>query len=108
MKRLASVVAVLGLFASAMALSTFKKTFNEHYGVKEGSNLAKAECGICHVRAKGGKLNPYGKDLQAAMKEAKAKKLTVEILAKVEKLDSDKDGKSNIEEIKADSLPGGE
>lgn len=96
----------MGAFAMAMALGAFSKVFHEKYNVKEGSELDKAACAVCHVKPKGGKLNAYGKALQAEMKAEGVKKLTPAILGKVEKLDSDKDGKTNLEEIKADSNPG--
>lgn len=89
-----------------MALSTFVKPFADKYGVKPGSTLAKAACGVCHASAKGGKLNPYGKDLQAALKASGGKKMTPAVLAAVESKDSDGDGKKNVDEIKADSTPG--
>lgn len=106
MKRLLITCLTLGVVAMAMALSSFSKVFHEKYNVKEGSNLDKAACMVCHVKAKGGKLNPYGKDIAAAMKAEGAKKLTPAILGKVEALDSDKDGKKNVDEIRADANPG--
>lgn len=106
MKRLLSTCVLLGAVTMALSLSAFSKVFDEKYHVKEGSNLNKAACAVCHVKAKGGKLNAYGKDLSAAMKADGSKKLTAAILGKVEKLDSDKDGKKNIDEIKADTNPG--
>ena len=48
-------------------------------------------------------LNAYGKDVQKA---AAGKALDEKILRAIEKLDSDKDGASNIDEIKAGTLPG--
>lgn len=64
-------------------------------------------CFICHAGKKVTKdLNPYGKDIAAAMKAAGSKKLTAEILKKVEKLDSTKTGKTNLEKIKAGKNPG--
>lgn len=106
MKRLLYTCIVLGLVGSAMSLTTFNKVFHDKYDIKSSSNLGKANCGACHLSAKGGKLNPYGTDLQKVMKEAKTKKLTPELLAKIESMDSDKDGKTNIAELKADSNPG--
>jgi len=106
MKRLLAVCTTLGIFATAMALSTFSKVFADKYDVKAGSNLSKAACSTCHAKVSGGKLNAYGKDLQNVMKEEKSKKLTPAILAKVENLDSDKDGTKNVDEIKKDSNPG--
>lgn len=106
MKRLLYVCCAATLVASAMALGSFSKPFADKYGVKPGSTLGKAACGVCHASPKGGKLNPYGKDLAAALKAANSKKLTPAILTGVEGKDSDGDGKKNIDEIKADSNPG--
>lgn len=106
MKRLAMVGLVLPLAVFALALSTFGKVFDTTYKIEKDSELAKAKCMACHVGVKGGKLNPYGKDLDEAMAAAKTKKLTPEILKAVENLDSDGDGKKNLEEIKADRNPG--
>jgi len=106
MKRLVTLSLVFGVTAFALAMPTFVKTFEDTYKVSKDSELGKAACGTCHMGAKGGKLNPYGKDLEAAMKAANSKKLTKEILAKVENLDSDKDGVKNIDEIKKGATPG--
>ena len=106
MNRLLTLCVAAGLVASAMALSTFAKPFADKYGVKPGSTLAKAGCAVCHASAKGGKLNPYGKDLQAALKASGGKKMTPAVLGAVESKDSDGDGKKNVDEIKADSTPG--
>ncbi len=106
MKRLLTVSMIAGLGALAMAFAPMGKVFEEHYKVAKGSTLNKAACAVCHVSPKGGKLNPYGLDMQGEMKKAKSKKLTPDILKALEGLDSDKDGKKNVEEIKADSNPG--
>jgi hypothetical protein len=105
-KKLLIVGTVLCAFAIASAMSAYSKVFHDHYKVKDDSTLGKAACMTCHVSAKGGKLNPYGIDIQKAMDAKKAKKLTPEFLTKVEALDSDKDGVKNIDEIKKDSNPG--
>jgi hypothetical protein len=89
----------------AMAHPSLVPVFNGKYNPAPGSALAKSPCAVCHV-GMSPKLNPYGADLQKAMKAAKAKTVTPAILAKVEKLDSDKDGAKNIVEIKAGTLPG--
>lgn len=86
------------------ATAPMGKVFTTKYGIKPTSKLAAAKCGVCHVGSKGGKLNPYGIALKTKM--GKSKKLTPAILSAVEKLDSDKDGKSNLAEIKGDSNPG--
>jgi hypothetical protein len=106
MRRLLTIFAMSGMAAMALALVTYAKPFNETYKIEKNSNLFKAQCSVCHVTVKGGKLNPYGEDLSKAMKEAKTKKFTAEILRKVEQLDSNKSGRKNIDEIKADRNPG--
>jgi hypothetical protein len=107
MKRALFISIILGVTAAAMALTAFSKTFNDTYKIGKDSNLGKMKCMVCHVTAKGGKqLNPYGTDIQAAMHAAKTKKMTADILKGVEGMDSDKDGTSNIAEIKADKAPG--
>lgn len=97
---------MMALAVFAFALSTFTKTFTTTYKIEKTSKLGKAMCGTCHVGAKGGKLNPYGTDLMKAMTAAKTKKLSLEILKKVENLDSDGDGMKNLDEIKKDRFPG--
>jgi len=106
MKRILTLSFTLGICAVAMALTAYSKVFHDTYKVKDGTTLAKAACAVCHLSPKGGKLNPYGTDIQLKMKEAKVKKVTPEMLAKVEGLDSDKDGCKNIDEIKKDTNPG--
>lgn len=105
MKRLYGIIAVLGLAVLAASMGSFAKPFHEKYGVKPDSKLGKAGCALCHVSAKNLKLTPYGADMQKAMREAKTKRLTPAILESIEKLDSNKNGKSNLEDIKADTLP---
>ena len=106
MRRMFSLVGVITLAAVATAMIGFNKPFDTTYKLGKDSDLAKAKCMVCHEKKTGGKLNAYGEDLAKVMKEAKSKKLTAELLKKVEGLDSDKDGKKNIDEIKADSNPG--
>jgi len=106
MRRLATIGMVLALAVFAVAMTTFGKVFEATYKLDKDSGLAKARCMTCHLSAKGGKFNPYGKALHEAMGAAHTKKLTAEILKKVENLDSDGDGKKNIDEIKADKFPG--
>lgn len=97
---------LLGIAALAMTLGNYNSMFHKTYDLKTTSTVGKANCMACHEKKSGGKLNSYGTDLQKAMKAAGAKKLTVDILKKVEGLDSNKNGKSNLEDIKADVLPG--
>ncbi len=94
----------MALAVTALAKPPFLQTFQATYKVKPGTDLAKASCGTCHAGPP--KLNPYGMDVKKAMEAAKSEVVTPDILKKVEKLDSDKDGAANIAEIKAGTLPG--
>jgi hypothetical protein len=69
-----------------------------------------ASCATCHANPKPTKaeraLNPYGADVkQKALVRDEAGKKVLD-LAKVDGLDSDGDGKSNGEELKAGTNPG--
>jgi mono/diheme cytochrome c family protein len=77
----------------------------QFYAPKEGTDLAKANCLACHAKMPPTKtdLNPYGKDLQ---KTAAGKPVDEKAFRAIEKLDSDKDGFSNLDELKAGALPG--
>lgn len=105
MKRLIVTSLVLTLGALAMAMGGFTRVFDTKYSIPKDSKLGKASCAVCHVSAKNMKLNPYGLDMQKAMRAANTKKLTPAVLEAIEKLDSNKNGKSNLEDIKADNLP---
>jgi hypothetical protein len=101
------VVAVLLMSVAVWAMSPYLKVFTDTYNIKKETTLGGAGCSICHTTKGGGKLNPYGLDIDKAVKADKGSGgVTKAILTSVEALDSDKDGKSNIDEIKADTLPG--
>jgi len=103
-KRLGLSVGMAALATAALAMPTFKEPFTTAYKIAKGSALDKAGCKLCHTV--GAKLNPYGEDMKKAMAELQTKKLNADVLKKIESLDSDKDGVKNIDEIKADKLPG--
>lgn len=106
MKRFLAFSTITACFVFALATVAHDKVFVEHYKISKDSAIGKAKCMACHTSAKGGKLNPYGKDLQTAIKASGQKKLTDAILKAVDKLDSNKNGVSNGDEIKKDHLPG--
>ena len=106
MKRTATTIGLLGCAVIAMAYSSFGSIFDKTYNISKTSNLGKASCATCHLSKKGGKLNPYGKDIAKVMKEQNTKKLTAAILHAVDKLDSTKTGKTNLAKINADKNPG--
>ncbi|MGZ6987604.1 MAG: hypothetical protein ACXVH0_01440 [Thermoanaerobaculia bacterium] len=94
---LASAVALVA--GSAHATKDLQNQFGTTY-----PDAPKAKCGTCHTKAMPKKgeadVNAYGKDLLATKKDGKFD------FAKIEKLDSDKDGVSNIDEIKKGTNPG--
>ncbi|HCE00757.1 MAG TPA: hypothetical protein DER07_06910 [Armatimonadetes bacterium] len=102
MKRTLIGLSLSAVACVAMATPAFLGVFLSNYKVKGTSDLGKAKCAICHTKGK--QLDAYGEDLKKAL--GGAKKLTPEILAKVESLDSDKDGVKNGDEIKKGTLPG--
>lgn len=101
MRKFQTVIAIIAIIAilstAALASIAWQKLFMDTYKPKADSELAKAKCKICHT--KGAELNAYGQAL-------KGKPKTAASLKAIEKLDSDKDGVSNIDEIKAGTLPG--
>ncbi len=103
-KLVVTTLVTFGLVMAALASPKMQVLFTKTYPAPKNSDLAKAKCAVCHVKGK--ELNVYGKDIQKAMQEKKTKELTAEILKSIEKLDSDKDGVSNGEELKAGTLPG--
>ncbi|MDR3690017.1 MAG: hypothetical protein P4L46_11605 [Fimbriimonas sp.] len=106
MKRVITVSAMAACAVLAYAVASFSNVFVKTYNVDANSPLGKASCSVCHVGKHGGKLNPYGKDMQSTMKAEHSHKLTAEILHKLDNIDSTKTGKKNIEKIKAGLNPG--
>lgn len=104
-RRICEALLLLGLAAIAMTFPAYNKEFKSSYDLKKDGSLIRASCAACHI-GKTKKLNPYGLDLKDAKKREKAKTLTGSVLKKVEGVDSDKDGVSNLKEIEADTLPG--
>lgn len=92
----------------AHARPPYQATFRKQYGVKDGSNLAKADCSLCHSPNDFAERNPYGADLAKALGKADAEpEETVAALKKIEaKMSPDKKTKY-VDLIKADKLPGG-
>ncbi|HEX5855057.1 MAG TPA: thrombospondin type 3 repeat-containing protein [Thermoanaerobaculia bacterium] len=94
---LASAVALVA--GSALAGVDAQKLMGTTY-----PGAPKAKCGTCHTKAMPKKgdadVNAYGKALGTAKKDGKFD------FAKIEKLDSDGDGVSNLDEIKKGTNPG--
>lgn len=102
--RLFSPAAVLAIAVSAASLPVTRSEFLKLTGLKPSSKIASAQCTLCH--SEGTKLNPFGLDLQKAMRAEKTRKLTAAVLKRVAALDSDKDKAGNEKEWKSDTLPG--
>lgn len=103
--RIAAAAAITVLAVSASGLPVIRTEFIKVNKIKPTSQIAQAQCNLCHV-TNTTKMNPFGADLKAAMKSAKSRKLTPDIMKLVGAKDSDKDGVKNAAEIKADTLPG--
>jgi mono/diheme cytochrome c family protein len=94
---LASAVALVA--GSALATMDLQKQMGAAY-----PDAPKAKCSTCHTKAMPKKgeadVNAYGKALGETKKDGKYD------FAKIEKLDSDGDGVSNLDEIKKGTNPG--
>lgn len=77
---------------NASALPSHKRLWEGKYGYK-------VSCALCHSKGGGSQLNSYGEDFQRFG-------MTPAAFASIESRDSDKDGATNIEEIRAKSNPG--
>lgn len=104
MKKLLTTSGILGCTVAAFALGSFFKVAQDTYKFPADSPAAKAKCQLCHTSKMGGKLNPYGLDVKAALKGSKS--ITPAVLRSIENLDSNKDGVKNGEALKAGKLPG--
>jgi len=106
MKRTLLILALASLGAIALSTTASWKVFQSTYNIQSSSHIHENSCLNCHTTKKGKVLNPYGKQLQAVMKEARTKKMTSDFLSKVEGLDALGNGQTNISRIKADKNPG--
>ncbi len=99
-------VALMGLLAVGAPVAARSKVYVlwvARYQPRAGGALATTRCMVCHVTSDDySKLNAYGADI----KRGWARTRSNTALAAIERLDSDRDGFSNIAEIKADTLPG--
>ena len=96
--RLTFAILISCLALSVSAKPEFLKLFKEVYRKPDTT------CLMCH--SKPPERNLYGKAIEAAIDKAKVTELNGDILRSVEKLDSDGDGFTNGDEIKAGTFPG--
>jgi ASPM-SPD-2-Hydin domain-containing protein len=92
MKKLAVLAALLVAPLAANARSSYLSSFNSTYGT---SGTALDTCNLCHPNGTSS-FNAYANDFSAANHAFKA----------IETVDSDRDGFTNVTEIKALSFPG--
>lgn len=105
--RMCALISLVFAAGASLAMPAFMMELKTTYKVKAGSNIDKAGCALCHAAKTDFKhFNAYGQDLRKLMEDAKAAKLTADIIHKADDLDSNKDGVKNGDEIKADTLPG--
>ena len=93
---------------TAHAKPTFPPIFIAVYHPAPGGTVAAAAraCTLCHAPSGPPHLNPYGRSVRNALKEANASVINASILHSIDNIDSDGDGFTNAQEIAADSLPG--
>lgn len=101
-------VLLSGLFAhTAYAFPQYLPIVKTTYAVKVGGVIDAKKCAVCHADpAGGGVVNPYGREIKTFLKTAANKAVTPEVLHAIETKDSDGDGFTNLDEFKADTLPG--
>ncbi len=95
----------LSLLGSSHALATSASTdiFCQKYPKALGCESKQASCAICHTAVPS--LNAYGDDIKGAL-TGPIDATLIGALDKIEALDSDEDGASNITEIEHHSAPG--
>jgi uncharacterized membrane protein len=104
--RLAILFCLLAAAGKSHALPQFWESFKKHYAPAANSQIVQRECVTCHTRAGQTDRNPFGKAVQAQLERTGAADLTAALLQQIESQDSDGDGASNIEEIRAGTMPG--
>jgi uncharacterized membrane protein len=104
--KIAALLTVAAAGGASYGAPEYYDAFMSHYKLRDNSPFAEKGCAICHVSDSDFGLNPYGRDLKKAEADAGKSQVDVAILESVEALDSDGDGTSNGEEIRAQTLPG--
>jgi uncharacterized membrane protein len=104
---LGTILCGLTLAGSAQAEPEFLNTLLSTYKPYSAA-LQKRACANCHVDADNNpdQFNPYGAQIKQQLETDHASAVTPQILHEVENADSDRDGFTNIQEIKAGTAPG--
>ena len=94
------LVATFFITSVALAKSSYAPVFNNLYNT---ANTRLDDCAVCHPGGRTSRLDPYGQAFDA--QHAAGKSVQDSLLA-IESLDSDGDGWTNIQEIRALTFPG--
>jgi len=100
----AATLALIWMASAASAIPAYLEEFQKAYAVKDGSPLAGAQCGVCHVKPP--RRNPYGDAVHDVLEAQKTETLTVALIKQLDPKDADGDGWSNGDEAQAGTLPG--
>ena len=103
LRRLLSAICFVLVAGVCQAYPAFYDVLVKQYSFAPESAAAKAKCQICHD-GKPPKLNLFGKQVKPVLPQDYV--LTPAVLEKVAGEDADGDGASNVDELKAGSLPG--
>ncbi|MFY9232966.1 MAG: DUF2231 domain-containing protein [Fimbriimonadaceae bacterium] len=100
------VIVAIAAATLAPAEAEFLDTLVTKYKFADGSLFGEKACAGCHISDSDFGFNLFGKQVKQKMAEGNDKTLTPAILASLEGLDADGDGKTNGEELRAGGLPG--
>ena len=103
---MSSCCLVVAIAGNAHARPQFLDLVRNSLSIAKGGAIDRAACSLCHAASGPPAWNPFGQDVHAALMARNTHTLTAEILRSLMKLDSDRDGYTNGEEIAADTLPG--
>lgn len=97
---------VAAISVHALAKPDFLDVFIDQYHVKDTAKLSDKQCQLCHVSEDGGNsFNPYGADVKKIL-DANGGKFSWVTIAMAEPLDSNGDGRTNLQKIALDIPPG--
>lgn len=104
-----ALLAILALTSApkvADARPPFLPVFIEHYKLNPDTGLGQRGCTNCHANMQTHSLNPFGLDVRRTMARLGKNQVDEELLLAMDKLDSNGDGRSNLQQIQAGVSPG--
>jgi uncharacterized membrane protein len=103
-KLLISVLLTATCASAAVAKPDYLETLQTHFKA-DGGPIAERACANCHVSNSDFGLNPFGKQVAHEKVAANARSVSDLVLAKVDALDANGDGVTNLDEMKAGKDP---